>query len=116
MDYARRLGWDPISSWGRNGWDLGSWPYVVVYHRGELEMAVDVEGDIDIWKFPTREVRDGMTDGTAFFYWKNHEEEWVDGIDSYEQMPPTLCGPFSWARLKHEDEPGDDTESLPVGE
>ena len=58
MEFAPRLGWAAIPSWGLNGWDLGNWPYVVVYHRGEVELAVDVEGDIDIEKFPTREERD----------------------------------------------------------
>jgi hypothetical protein len=62
MEFAPRLGWAAISSWGLNGWDLGNWPYVVVYHRGEVELAVDVEGDIDIEKFPTREERDRRTD------------------------------------------------------
>jgi hypothetical protein len=100
MEFARRLGWDSIANWGLNGWDLGSWPYVIVYHRGEIELAVDVEGDIDIEKFPTREDRDRRTDEVAFFYWKNHGEEWVDGIDSHEQMPPNLRGRFSWKRLE----------------
>jgi hypothetical protein len=102
MEFARRLGWDAISNWGLDGWDLGSWPYVVVYHRGEIELAVDVEGDIDIEKFPTREDRDRKTDEIAFFYWKNHAEEWVDGIDSHEQMPLNLRGRFSWRRLDGE--------------
>lgn len=99
MEYARQLGWKAILNWGRDGWDLGSWPLVVVYHRGELEIAVDVEGDIDIDEFATREERDRKTDEVAFFYWKNHEEEWVDGIDSHEQMPANLRGRFSWRRL-----------------
>ena len=106
-EFASRIGWDAIASWGLNGWDLGSWPYVVVYHRGETELAVDVEGDIDIKEFATCEERDRRTDEIAFFYWKNDEEEWVNGIDSHEQMPPNLRGPFSWSRLdgSHEPEP-----------
>ena len=99
MTLARRLGWNAIPSWGLNGWDLGSWPLVVIYLRGETELAVDVEGDIDIETFPTREERERKTDEIAFFYWKSHEEEWVDAIDSHEQMPPNLRGPFSWNRL-----------------
>jgi hypothetical protein len=99
MTFARRTGWRVIPSWGLDGWDLGSWPLVVVYHRGDLELAVDVEGDIDIEEFPTREQRDGRTDEIAFFHWKRSEEEWVDGIDSHEHMPAKLCGPFSRRRL-----------------
>jgi hypothetical protein len=99
MAYGRRLGWQPVPVWGRNGWDLGGWPLVVVYHRGELELAVDVEGDIDIYEFATRQERDRKTDEIAFFYWEAHDQPWVSGIDSHEQMPPDLCGPFSWRRL-----------------
>jgi hypothetical protein len=99
MAVGRQLCWKPIPTWGRDGWNLGEWPLVVVYHRGELELAVDVEGDIDIYECATREERDRKTDEIAFFYWKTNEEEWVAGIDSDEQMPPHLCGPFSWRRL-----------------
>jgi hypothetical protein len=99
MTFAGRQGWDSIASWGLNGWDLGSWPLVVVYHRGEMELAVDVEGDIDIEKFPSRAERERRTDEIAFFYWKNHDEKWVDGIDSHEQMPAKLRSSFSWRRL-----------------
>jgi hypothetical protein len=56
-------------------------------------------------KFPTQEERDRRTDEIAFFYWKNHEEEWVDAIDSHDQMPPNLRGPFSWNRLEGSHKP-----------
>ena len=104
MEFARSRGWHAIASWGLDGWDLGSWPYVVVYHRGENELAVDVEGDIDIEEFETREERDRRTDEIAFFYWKNGGEDWVKGIDSHEQMPPNLRGAFtrSWLNSSHE--------------
>jgi hypothetical protein len=103
MNFARETGWKPISSWGRDGWDLGSWPYVIVYHRGETELALDVEGDITLETFATVEERDSRTDELAFFNWKNANEAWVQGIDSHEQMPPHLRGAFSWARLKREE-------------
>jgi hypothetical protein len=103
MDFARANRWEPISSWGRDGWDLGSWPLVVVYHRGDTDLAVDVEGDITIETFPTPKERDRRTDETAFFYWKNHDQDWVRGIDSHEQMAEHLRGRFSWKRL--EDQP-----------
>ena len=111
MTFARRQGWEPIPSWGLHGWDLGSWPLVVVYHRGEAELTVDVEGDIDIEKFSTREERDRKTDEIALFYWKIHEEEWVIGIDSHEQMPSKLRGPFSWKRLNGGQTAGTEDES-----
>ncbi len=99
MEHAIRDGWEAIPNWGLNGWDLGRWPLVVVYHRGELEMAVDIEGDVEIQEFTTREERDRKTDEIAFRYWKRSEEDWVEHIDSHEQMPSGLRGPFSWRRL-----------------
>jgi hypothetical protein len=100
MNFARASGWEPISSWGLDGWDLGSWPLVVVYHRGDTELAIDVEGDITVETFSGCEERDRRTDETAFFYWKAHSEEWVEGIDPHEHMPANLRGPFSWKRLE----------------
>lgn len=105
MTFAQRIGWEAIPNWGLNGWDLGCWPFVVVYHRGETELALDVEGDIDIEEFSTRQERDRKTDELAFFYWKESEKEWVAGIDSHEQMPANLRGPFSWSRLDGSSEP-----------
>jgi hypothetical protein len=98
MSFARSHRWEPIPAWGQDGWDLGSWPYVIVYHRGECELALDVEGDIDIQTFPSRQERDRRTDQIAFFYWKQAEESWVGGIASHEQMPEHLRGPFTRAR------------------
>lgn len=100
MAFGRSQGWTPIPAWGLNGWNLGGWPLVVVYHRGDTELAVDVEGDIDTYQFSTKEERDRKTDEIAFFHWQAHEVEWVRGIDSQEQMPDRLRGPFSWRRLK----------------
>jgi hypothetical protein len=102
MNVARANGWEPISSWGLDGWDLGSWPLVVVYHRGDTELAIDVEGDIAIETFSTRAERDRRTDETAFFYWKNHEEDWVQDVSSHQEMPAKLRGKFSWKRLEDE--------------
>jgi hypothetical protein len=36
----------------------------------------------------------------AFFYWKTHDEEWIKGIGSYEDIPENLRGAFSWKRLR----------------
>lgn len=98
MDAARAEGWTPIPSWGRDGWDLGSWPYVIVYHGGETSLAIDVEGDIRIETFATRAERDEKTDRIALMHWKTLEEPWVQGISSFAQMPAELRGPFTSQR------------------
>jgi hypothetical protein len=33
IEAARPHRWHAIPSWGRDGWDLGKWPLVVIYHR-----------------------------------------------------------------------------------
>jgi len=98
MEVAQAEGWTPIPSWGRDGWNLGSWPYVVVYHGGETSLAIDVEGDIRIETFKTRAERDEKTDQIAFIHWKTLEAPWVKGISSFVQSPPHLRGPFTSQR------------------
>jgi hypothetical protein len=101
MEPARTRGWDAIPGWGRNGWDLGSWPYVVIYHRAikdSWQLAYYVEGDLTVYGYPTRELRDAATDCLAFWHWKHNEEDWVASIDSADVAPDHLRGAFSWRR------------------
>lgn len=43
MDVAESEGWKAVSGWGRDGWDLGDWPYVVVSTR-------DVPAVVETWE------------------------------------------------------------------
>jgi hypothetical protein len=101
LAWGRR--WKPIPTWGRDGWDLGSWPYVVVYHRttdNAWQLAENAEGDVTVYSYGSRELRDAATDCLAFSYWKQGQRGWVAGIDSVDFAPDDLRGPFSWARLE----------------
>lgn len=72
-EVVERAGWHPLASWGRKGWDLGDWPYVMVYTRrkGEdYQVAVNVEGDTDVETFETLAERNARIDSIAAFYWK----------------------------------------------
>lgn len=112
MELARHRGWHAIPSWGRDGWDLGSWPLVVILHRhteAGYELAYDVEGDISVYRYPTRELLDAATDVLAFFHWKHDGEPWVDGVESVDDAPLHLRGPFSRRRLE-ETGPSDSEE------
>lgn len=105
MEPALARRWRAIPSWGRDGWDLGSWPLVVVYHRDtdeQWQLAYYVEGDLTVYSYPSRELRDAATDCLAFWHWKNHEDEWVDTVDTVDEAPDRLRGPFSWKRLDAE--------------
>jgi hypothetical protein len=96
MAHAERRRWHAIPSWGRDGYDLGSWPYVIVFFRNRedtVDVVEYVEGDSTQWSCPTREIRQAITDELAFFHWKHNDEEWVKGYDSVDQLPDELRGP-----------------------
>ena len=102
IEQARTHGWRAVPSWGLEGWDLGAWPLVVISHRRSargFELAYDVEGDVTVYRHPTRELRDAATDCLAFWHWKHYSAEWVDDVDSIDDAPDRLRGRFSWERL-----------------
>lgn len=97
MEYAHNKGWSVIGGWGRDGYDLGSWPYVIVFQKREgdtFNLVLYVEGDVTAYKVPTIELRNAVVDEWAFFYWKNHKEDWVKGYNSVDELPEELKGPY----------------------
>jgi hypothetical protein len=99
---AQQREWSVVSSWGLEGWDLGAWPLVVISHRRTargFELAYYVEGDVTVYRYPTRELRDAATDCLALWHWKHDGKYWVDGVESIDTAPERLRGPFSWQRL-----------------
>lgn len=100
-EVAERVGWRPIAAWGKDGWDLGSWPYVMIFFRernGRFEVCTNTEGDASLASFETEPERSAHVDAIALFHWRNASEPWVEGIRSVADMPADLRGPFSWAR------------------
>lgn len=80
MKVNRRKGWRSISCWGRDGWDLANWPYVVISHGerdGKYRLLSVCEGDHDVYVFDTAEDREAGTDylfiwygvGRGYGYW-----------------------------------------------
>lgn len=86
MEAEEKRGWYALSGWGRDGWDLGNWPYVVIYGRtagdtGSLfvvgrrfELLQICEGDRTAWAFETREDRQAAID--YLFLWYSADESW----------------------------------------
>jgi Domain of unknown function (DUF3846) len=71
-------GWRPVGLWGSDGWNLGTWPYVIVAcydGDGVSAFVVYVEGDIEIRSFTTEEVRDREIDRFAVEHWNHHDVE-----------------------------------------
>ncbi len=82
------------------GYNLGSWPLVMVFFRerkGRFEVVEYVEGDASMWSCPTEEIRQQVTDELAFFHWKHQGEEYVEDYDSVDQLPDDLKGPYRGA-------------------
>ena len=92
-----RGGWNVVSSWGCDGWDLGSWPYVMIYTKrvivpghpstGVLDdtvaygLATNCEGDFDTYTFATIEDRNAAMD--YLFGWYTLAEGslgWFEGL------------------------------------
>jgi len=97
MKVAEARGWHAIAGWAKEGYDMGSWPYVVVYsckRAGKFLIAVYVEGDMTQYALPDKETRNALLDNIAFFYWKNRNAEWVKGYASVEELPADLRGPY----------------------
>lgn len=74
MALAEQAAWSAIANWGRDGWDLGEWPYVAIYKRG-LEVMQIVEGDHDLYRFETIQDRDAAID--YLFLWYAAGKSWA---------------------------------------
>ena len=93
--FAEAQKWHAIPGWGKDGYDLGDWPYVIVFFRNrnaQYDIAYYVEGDVTMYSAPTEEIRNAIVDEIAFFHWRG--EEWVQGYDSVDQLPDELKGPY----------------------
>lgn len=115
-----RKGWRSVAGWGRDGWDLGEWPYVVVSHGtlagdgpGKYRLLSVCEGDHTVYAFDSPDDRDAATDYLFVWYGVSREyDTWMaEGLtyDSREaldvgtlRVPERFRGPFSWARAEAE--------------
>jgi hypothetical protein len=89
MALAESAGWHVLSSWGRDGWDLGDWPYVVVSVRtvnpgtadsdGKLTRVYQLqqvcEGDHTVYAFDSDEDRTRAID--YLFLWYAADRRWA---------------------------------------
>ena len=93
-----------VASWGRDGWDLGSWPLVVIA-TGEVDgrhvLAVYVEGDVYVSTFATAAELVAAVDLEAFHWWESlGNGPDLTGYERLSELPAELRGPFSTARLE----------------
>lgn len=106
MEAEEGRGWRSVAGWGRDGWDLGNWPYVIVYFRkfedearpfGLMQIC---EGDRTVYAFPTQEDLYAATD--YLFLWYSADERWSpvtwetrEQLDKGElPVPEKFRGPY----------------------
>ena len=92
-----------VPGWGRDGWDLGDWPYVIVCHYDGAQVyavATYTEGDLTCQAFTTRAERDQATDTIAAWQWRHGSPDGPDDLpDHNEELKPRHRGPFNWNRI-----------------
>jgi hypothetical protein len=104
-------GYHAVGSWGRNGWDLGDWPYVVLStcDRSEGFLLLSVcEGDHDLYSFSSEEDRNAALD--YLFLWYGARQDWCPITEEQRtdldagriEVDEKFRGPFSWGRLERE--------------
>ncbi len=89
MEVAERQGWHAIPSWGRDGWDLGNWPYVAIYTRetdGKFEMQQVVEGDHSVYSFDSAEDREAAIDYLFLWYAAGNSQHWAPITTDQREM------------------------------
>lgn len=103
VEMAKAEGWVTHYSWGRDGWDLGDWPYVNYAMRtlpdGTAQTRCYCEGDLTIKTFSTE--AEAIADLDEAFLYHGRPRYWWNE-DEYQAEPARFQGPFSWERLNNE--------------
>lgn len=82
MEVANEDGWHAVSGWGRDGYDLGDWPFVVISTRRtgrslpgndhtedrSFQMRQTVEGDTTVYAFGSEQDRNAAIDYLFIWY------------------------------------------------
>lgn len=106
FDWIDRLshGWHVEPVWGRDGWDLGSWPLVAVglfvdEVHGRYAVATYVEGDVDVRRYGSLGALHVAVNEIAEYYWRSGESRGPADLPEGSGLLAKHCGPFSSARL-----------------
>ena len=96
MGFAERRGWSAMGNWGEKGYDLGSWPYVIMFvrtardERGALYgFGQYCEGDLTTDWYRTKGACNEAITRKAFWYWKAGQSDGPENLpDTYEELAP----------------------------
>jgi hypothetical protein len=96
MEAEEGRGWHALAGWGQDGWDLGDWPYVVIYVRDQpnsFSLMQIVEGDRTVYSFTSEEDRSAAIDYLFLWYaasrrWSPLQEEDREKLNAGELVIP----------------------------
>jgi hypothetical protein len=99
MAEALPPGWHAEPIWGRDGWDLGTWPLVIVAlyiddDQKNYAVATYVEGDVDVKRYKSRGALCVAVNRTAEFYWRHGTAQGPRDLPESEGLLAHHTGPF----------------------
>jgi hypothetical protein len=100
-------GWHPEPIWGRDGWDLGGWPLVVVAlyiddEHGHFAVAEYVEGDVNVQRYKSRGALYVAVNNIAEFHWRMEQSHGPRDLPEGEGLLAHHTGPYPGWRSRRE--------------
>lgn len=109
MEEALPEGWHAEPVWGRDGWNLGAWPLVVVAlyindERTHYAVAEYVEGDVDVTRYKSRGALYVAVNKIAEFHWRLGQSRGPRDLPEGEGLLAHHTGPYTqWRNAREVD-------------
>ncbi len=109
MDEGLPEGWHVEPMWGRDGWNLGSWPYVVVAlfiddEHDRYAVTTYVEGDINVRRYKSRGALYVAVNDIAEFHWRLGQSRGPRDLPEGRGLLAHHTGPYSpWRSARDAD-------------
>lgn len=100
MDAASETGWHTLSNWGKDGWDAGQWPYVMVSlaktadeHGNLYGMTTYCEGDMVTTFYRSQSEQWKAITAWCHWHWKHSGEQWAAALpEKAEDLDQEIYG------------------------
>lgn len=104
IDRAARAGWSAMGNWGEEGYDLGAWPYVIMFTRVVRDggrylygFGHYVEGDLSADYYRSKEACNEAISRQAYWYWKNGQSDGPKNLPAtFESLAPEYRVPSKY--------------------
>ena len=98
MDTLDGTAWRVLPNWGSDGWDAGSWPYIIIAVARTLDRNGEVfGGDTSTYWFRSQDACFEAITAEVFFHWASGQS---DGRTTSPAPPPNCrCRTGSLSRL-----------------